>query len=400
MPRLVRVEGIKTLLPAGNQLARLATTGLVIGLYLLYAGLLFWTAPTAQGPLYDGPHRLPSLTPPELAALVMVLALPVLPARRWPVAAYGAILAESVLAAQFGARSWGVFAAAVVMVCYLALERSATLSTVAAACMVLAWYLEQALIVPQDMASDVATTTGQMALYAACGWGAGYALRKRRQYAARLREQSAASAVMAERLRIARELHDIVAHSIGIIAVLAGAAGRVIETQPQQAREALAGIEATSRETLTGLQRMLSALRRAEPEDGEPAPLAPPQGLADLDQLLARAADAGLEVEMAWHGERRELPAQIDQSVFRVVQEAVTNVVRHSGARTCRVCIGFEQDGVSIEVLDNGHGGAHPQSGAGFGLLGMRERVALLSGQFSAGPRPEGGFRVAAKLPA
>jgi signal transduction histidine kinase len=86
--------------------------------------------------------------------------------------------------------------------------------------------------------------------------------------------------------------------------------------------------------------------------------------------------------------------------VFRVVQEAVTNVVRHSGARTCRVCIGFEQDGVSIEVLDNGHGGAHPQSGAGFGLLGMRERVALLSGQFSAGPRPEGGFRVTAKLPA
>ena len=206
---------------------------------------------------------------------------------------------------------------------------------------------------------------------------------------------------MAERLRIARELHDSVAHSIGIITVLSGAAARVVETKPEQTRQALAGIETTSRETLLELQRMLGALRRAEPDDAMPqaAPLAPAGSLADVPQLAERTADAGVRVHVTWRGERRPLPPEIELSAFRIIQESVTNVVRHSGARTCRVAVGYEPEGVTIEVVDDGDDGlggpGRPRfsaaaGGSGFGLLGMRERVTLLSGQFSAGPAPGG----------
>lgn len=235
--------------------------------------------------------------------------------------------------------------------------------------------------------------------------------RKRREYLGALHEQRAARAVLTERLRIARELHDSVAHSIGIITVLSGAAARVVQTRPEQTRQALTGIETTSRETLLELQRMLGALRRAEPDDAMPgaASLAPAGSLADVPQLAERTADAGVRVHVAWRGERRPLPSEIELSAFRIIQESVTNVVRHSGARTCRVAVGYEPEGVTIEVVDDGDDGlggpGRPRHstapcGSGFGLLGMRERVSLLSGQFSAGRRPEGGFRVTARLPA
>jgi signal transduction histidine kinase len=396
------VDEVATRFPGLDRLAWLAGKAAVFCAYLLYTFMLVWTSRVKQGPQYDGPHRFPVLTAPQLIGLVFALALPVLLVRRWPVVVYGAILAEALLAAEFGARSWVLFTAATMMICYLALVRPVKISVPAAAAMVAVWFLEDVFVLPKDMASNVGTTTGQMALFAACGWGVGYLVRKRREYAVSLREQSAARAVMAERLRIARELHDMVAHSIGIIAVLAGAAGRVIETQPKEAREALGNIEMTSRETLTGLQRMLSALRHAEPGAAfEAAALTPALGLGDLESLAARAADAGIRIEVNWRGERRPLPPQIDLSAYRVIQEAVTNVVRHSGTRTCRIDIGFAADQLEIEITDEGHGLAHARAGAGgFGLLGMRERVALLSGQFSAGPRPEGGFRVTARLPA
>jgi signal transduction histidine kinase len=229
-------------------------------------------------------------------------------------------------------------------------------------------------------------------------WLIGTSSRQGREYARSLGAQAAT----AERLQISRELHDSVAHSIGIIAILAGAAGRVIETQPAAAREALGSIEMTSRDTLTGLQRMLTALRHAEPgADRDAVPLAPAPGLTDLGRLAAQAAGAGVRVDVTWRGERRPLPPEIDLSAFRIIQEAVTNVVRHSGTHACGVDVGFEADELSIEIVDSGRGLAHLGAGdGGFGLIGMRERVAMLSGQFSAGPRPEGGFRVAARLPA
>lgn len=233
-----------------------------------------------------------------------------------------------------------------------------------------------------------------IALAVAVAWLTGYAIGQNRRYAGELR----AHAVTAERLQIAREVHDTVAHSIGIIAIQAGAGSRVIDTQPAMAREALTVIETTSRDTLAGLQRMLAALRRAGRADeaGLLTPGAVP-GLADVAQLAATVRDAGVDVDVQWRGPRQQLPASIDTSAFRIIQEAVTNVVRHAGTSQCRVTIDQRDGELAIEVTDDGRGG--PVNGTGYGIAGMRERAALLHGDLSAGPRPGGGFRVAARLP-
>ncbi|MFI9788899.1 sensor histidine kinase [Kitasatospora sp. NPDC051984] len=220
-----------------------------------------------------------------------------------------------------------------------------------------------------------------------------------RRHAAELSENAAARAVAGERLRIARELHDMVAHSIGIVALQAGAARLVLTTQPEAARDALGQVETASRETLSGLRRMLVALRAAEDDPSDRVPLAPAPGLADLDRLARSTTAAGVAVDLRWYGERRPLPPEVDLSAYRVVQESLANVVRHAGARSCQVTISCEEDSVSVEVLDSGGLRGTQPSGAGFGLLGMQERVALLHGTFAAGPRPTGGFRVAATLP-
>ncbi|MER5361859.1 sensor histidine kinase [Streptomyces sp. NPDC002785] len=225
--------------------------------------------------------------------------------------------------------------------------------------------------------------------------------RERREHAVALRSQEVAEAVTAERLRIARELHDMVAHSIGIIAIQAGVGSRVIQTQPAEAREALRAIEATSRETLSGLRRTLVALRQADlgaATSGQ-APLAPAPGLADIERLAAATADAGVRVDVRRIGEQRPLPADIDLSAYRIVQEALTNVVRHAGTGRCRVAIRYGDKELSVEIVDDGRGVTDNGSAHGFGIVGMRERAGLLHGHLSAGPRPEGGFRVAALLP-
>ncbi|WP_037687227.1 sensor histidine kinase [Streptomyces aureocirculatus] len=287
-----------------------------------------------------------------------------------------------------------------------------------------------------------------VALTAVVAWLLGDAARRSRDHAEELRTRAAAQAVTAERLRIARELHDMVAHSIGIIALQSGAARRVIDSRPGRAREALGEVETASRETLSGLRRMLGALRTAEPgAPREQAPLDPGLGLADVDRLAAVTTAAGVRVDVRWLGERGPLPPEIDVSAYRIIQEALTNVVRHAGARSCRVTVERRGDDVAIEVLDGGSdspaagsvsgsgagagaaslsgsgagagaasgsgsgggcgagaapgsgSGCGPPVGGGYGLLGMRERVGLLHGEFSARPCPGGGFRVAARLP-
>lgn len=244
-----------------------------------------------------------------------------------------------------------------------------------------------------NISATIDTLLMAMILATAVTWMAGNSVRVRRAHAESLREQATAQAVSAERLRIARELHDMVAHSIGIIAIQAGVGGRVIDTQPAEARNALNAIEATSRETLFGLRRMLTALRRDVPDS---APLGPAPGLDDLDRLAEATRDAGVKVGMNRRGERRPLPPDVDLSAYRIVQEAVTNVVRHAGTDECRVTIDYGDEELSIEIDDDGHGGV---VGTGYGIAGMRERVGLLRGDFTAGPRPGGGFRVAARIP-
>ncbi|WP_262063642.1 sensor histidine kinase [Streptomyces sp. STR69] len=233
-----------------------------------------------------------------------------------------------------------------------------------------------------------------LALSAVVAWLIGNSVRQNRAYAERLTTQAATQAVTAERLRIAREMHDTVAHSIGIIALQAGAAARVTTTQPEAAREAMRAVEHEGRETLAGLRRMLVALRAADSET--PVVTA---GLGDIDRLAATTTAAGVRVEVRRRGEPRQLPPDIDLSAFRIVQESVTNVVRHAGTRACRVTLDYRDDELALEVTDDGRG-HEIGTGTGFGLAGMRERVALLHGEFTAAPRPEGGFRVAVRLPA
>jgi signal transduction histidine kinase len=250
----------------------------------------------------------------------------------------------------------------------------------------------------------------QFALIVAAAWLLGHFVGVRRAYTARLeertaeleqaREELARRAVVEERLRLARELHDVVAHAMSVIAVQSGVGAHVADTQPQEAGKALAAIEATSRAALTELRRLLGVLR----QEGEPqGSLTPVPGLSDLDALLAEVAKAGLGVRLRVQGTPSPLPAGVDLSAYRIVQEALTNVVKHAGPARAQVTIGYRDQEVTVEVTDDGQGIAAPtddgQARVGHGLIGMRERVAVFGGDLEVGPRPGGGFRVAARLP-
>jgi len=242
-------------------------------------------------------------------------------------------------------------------------------------------------------------------------WLAGENLRSRRARWAELharaerleheREAEARRAVTEERLRIARELHDVVAHSMSVIAVQSAVGNHVMDTQPEEARHALAAIEATSRSALTEMRHLLGVLR----QDGEPTgSLVPAPGLADLAPLVAQVKEVGLSVWIHVEGEREPLPPGVDLSAYRIVQEALTNVIKHAGSSTASVTVRYRTGSVALEITDDGPGAPHAgaQAGtfsAGHGIIGMRERVAVFGGQFSAGPLPEGGFRVSACLP-
>ena len=290
-------------------------------------------------------------------------------------------------------------------ICYMAATRTRRVSVTGVA-LAGAGLLIPLLAVPSprslrdgSVGSAVSLVTIAVPLVTIIAWLIGHSIRQAQARAELLRAQAAAQAAMAERLRIARELHDIVAHSTGIIAIQAGAGRRVFDARPDQARDALAAIEDTSRETLAGLRRMVTGLRRAEPEPGPgQAPLGPAPGLAGIERLAAITLDAGVQVEVDWHGSRETLPADIDLSAFRIIQEAVTNVVRHAHTGQCQVSIDQQDGQLSIEVTDSGRGSGS-MAGTGYGITGMRERAALLGGDFSAGPRPGGGFCVAARLP-
>jgi signal transduction histidine kinase len=221
------------------------------------------------------------------------------------------------------------------------------------------------------------------------------AARQRAAELERAREELARTAVVEERLRIARELHDVVAHSMSIIAVQSGVGAHVLDSQPEEARKALAAVEATSRQALTEMRRLLGVLRQEAEPSGS---LAPSPGLAEVDALAAEVARAGARVEVRIEGTRPELSLGLDLSAYRIVQEALTNVVRHAGPATARVRIRYAPDSVDVEVVDDGRGG-DPRPGDGHGIAGMRERAALYGGSLEAGPLPGGGFRVAAHLP-
>src|SRR3954452_14257613 len=223
--------------------------------------------------------------------------------------------------------------------------------------------------------------------------------RELREKATRLERDQAEKqklAIAEERARIAREMHDVVAHNVSVMVVQASAARRMIDHDPDRAREALASVEQTGREALAEMRRMLDVLR----VEDERAALAPQPSIDELEALIDLAREAGLQVELEVEGERRRVSSGVDLSAFRIVQEALSNTIKHAAAANARVRLRFGDDEVEVDVVDDGHGvRQRDQNGKGHGLVGMRERVAMLGGRLEAGYRANGGFEVRATLP-
>jgi signal transduction histidine kinase len=209
------------------------------------------------------------------------------------------------------------------------------------------------------------------------------------------RERAASDAVAEERARIARELHDVVAHAIGVMVVQAGAARTVIDRDPAAAKTAMAEVETTGRTGLAEMRRLIGVLTA----DGAAGGLAPQPGLAQLDELVRTVRSAGLAVEVLREGEARPLPAGVDVNAYRVIQEALTNALKHAGTAHASVRLGYRDDALDIEVADDGRGPLSTGDGSGHGLVGMRERVGVFGGTLETGARPGGGFVVHATLP-
>jgi signal transduction histidine kinase len=393
----------------------------------------------------SGVQELPA--GPKLPVVILFMAaifIPVALRRKAPVAWFGALVILGVLLSGLGvAVSAFVFLAAAFVLYTVTVEarRRSGFAALALLLIVMA-VLALAQLRPHHMAAGVLVP---VALAGVIAWMTGYSVRQRRLYAVTMQQQVANSAVAEERLRIARELHDVVAHSMSVIAVQAGYGQYVIDVSPDGAREALGAIQATSRDALDEMRRMLGVLRQqdagpgpggyprpasaqagieragieragvaqaesaqagARPGGPAAAPLAPAPGLAGLDRLVARTCGAGVRVTVELSGQPRPAPAGVDLSAYRIIQEALTNVVRHAGTgAVCVVNLCYTDADLVIRVTDDGGlpGGLGTagivSAGTGHGIIGMRERVHLCGGNFDAGPLPGGGFGVTAALP-
>jgi signal transduction histidine kinase len=256
---------------------------------------------------------------------------------------------------------------------------------------------------PQHVPGEFLVTPGLFAI----AWLAGFGLRERSALAAsaeeralgaeQKREENARQAVFAERVRIARELHDVVAHHVSMMGVQAGAARVVIDRDQGKAKDALTAIETSSRQAVSELHRLLGFLRQDGDEDG----LAPQPGVAQIGRLVASMTGAQLAVDMMVEGEARALPQMVDVSAYRIVQEALTNTLKHARASHAEVHLRYWPDELEVEIVDDGRGARNGKAhrDGGLGLIGMRERAGLHGGTLSAGAGPGGGFAVRVRLP-
>ena len=220
-------------------------------------------------------------------------------------------------------------------------------------------------------------------------WLLGRYVRERRLQS----DQRARAAVAEERTRIARELHDVIAHSVSVMGVQAAAAEEVMEREPERARESMRSIQATARDAVLELRRLLGVMREGE----QPLPLSPQPGLGQLDGLLRQLGEAGLPVDVRVEGDPRPVPPGVDLSAYRIVQEALTNALKHARASHARVTVRY---GADLElIVENDRSATSVANGAGHGLIGMRERAALYGGTLQAGPDADGRYRVRARLP-
>ena len=268
----------------------------------------------------------------------------------------------------------------------------------------LAVVVGSAVIVVYNMPDHTPGSLVFIPLLFAISWLAGFALRSRSEQAEaaveraaeaeRERESAARIAVAEERARIARELHDIVAHAVSVMVLQVGAVRHKLPETLAEDADALRGVEKTGRTALAEMRRLLGAMRR----EGDGIELAPQPGLDSLEPLLDEIGRAGLAVRLHVEGDPVPLPQAIDLSAYRIVQEGLTNVLKHAGARHADVTLRYRGDELQIEVCDDGHGGS-TSDGQGHGLVGVRERVKIYGGEMSAGPAAGGGFVLSTRLP-
>jgi signal transduction histidine kinase len=265
-----------------------------------------------------------------------------------------------------------------------------------------------------DHATQAVVSTVLMTIPFALAWVLGDSIRTRRAYFAQLeeraarlekeREQQAKVAVAAERARIARELHDVVAHNVSVMVVQADGAAYVLDAAPDQAKQALETISATGRQALAEMRRLLGVLRTGEPRESED--YVPQPDAEQIKELVEQVRGAGLAVDFKIEGTPRPLPSGVELTAYRIVQEALTNTRKHGGPDAkANVRLVYFDDGLGLLVEDDGHGAPHElyqdggTDGKGHGLIGMRERVGMVGGTLDAGPRAGGGFRISALLP-
>jgi len=332
-------------------------------------------------------------------ALVVAQCLPLVARRRWPFAV--ALLCGG-LTAVYGVSSLPdppVPYAALVSLYSVAAHGTRTRAY--AAGLIAAAGIVASLLL--DPAADLGDATFLLPVFATA-WLLGDAARRRRELAAQLRDRAeqlertraaeAATAVAAERNRIAREMHDVVAHHLSMMVVQAEAGPVAVAGNPDRAVSAFDAISAAGKQALTEMRRLLGVLT-----DGEQAPLRPQPGVDDIDELVDGVRSAGVDVSLHASGPRRELPAAVDLSVYRLVQEALTNCVRHAGPTHVEVDLSYTDYAVCVTVTDDGVGAAQEPRPGGHGLVAMNERVTLVGGTLDAGPQPDRGWRVRAVLP-
>ncbi|GHI05492.1 ATPase [Streptomyces cellostaticus] len=330
-------------------------------------------------------------------ALVALAHLPVALRGRWPVGVFAAVQAAALVYTTLG--YWPVVCTfgSMLALYTVASVRPVRTALACAACMTALWAYAGVVSHTPSMASVL----GQALLYCSVLVWFGHLARRSAELTRRLRAEQAERArraVAQERGRIARELHDVVAHHMSVISVQAGLARFVFDSDPGKARGALGTIGDTSGEALEELRRMLQVLREEDPQAPEGAPM---PTLARLGDLVDRVRSGGLPVDLAVEGTERPLPPGVELCAYRVVQEALTNVLKHAGPARARVQLRYGSHDLTVRVTDDGEG-VNPDrvsTGAGHGLIGMRERAKLYGGAISVGPRAEGGYQVQLTLP-
>jgi signal transduction histidine kinase len=334
----------------------------------------------------------------ERALFAVVTTVPIVFRRRAPVLVAVVIAGATVVwagAAAIAESGTSPFPSILVMLFSVALYERRLAAAVAGG-LVLVGSMLYALESKYNSGSFSVSNAAIFVFFILGAWGAGRLILKRAQQAQLAyadTDRLARTAVAEERARIARELHDVVAHSISIVAVQAGAAEELLDRDPERARAHLHAVRSTAREAMTEMRRVLDVLREDD------APHAPLPGLSRLDDLVTEARAAGVEVDVVEEGERPQLPAGLDLIVFRVVQEALTNVRKHAGGARASVRLSYARRALEIDVRDDGEAAASAPRSGGHGLIGMRERVTLFGGTLEAGSADGGGFRVHAVLP-